>query len=215
MAWLQKRPNVSNPTTFFSVGLHKTLLIAGLGNPGKEYDQTRHNIGFACIDSFLSAFEQMDQPINKKDLKCILSSGQIGDTRVLAIKPTTFMNNSGEALANVVKFYKIDTANILVIHDELDIEFGQIRTRVGGSSGGHNGIKSISQMLGDQNYGRVRIGIKNNQLDKIDPKDFVLQKFNTKELKQLDNLKKEVVAIISEYIFGGGQLPNDTRSFIV
>jgi PTH1 family peptidyl-tRNA hydrolase len=215
MAWLQKRPQVSNPTTFFTVGLNKTLLIVGLGNPGKQYDQTRHNIGFECIDTFLATFSEMEKPINKKDLHCILSKGQIGDSRVMVIKPTTFMNDSGTAVSKIANFYKIATSSILVVHDDIDIDFGQIRTRVGGSSAGHNGIKSISKALGDQEYGRLRIGINNVQANKMDSKDFVLAKFSDKEKKQVPNLKKEVVAIISEYIYGGGDLLNDTRSFIV
>src|SRR4051812_45517472 len=98
MAWLQKRPQVSNPTNFYTVGLNKTILIVGLGNPGKEYDLTRHNVGFLCIDEFVSKTEEMADWLIKKDLKCLLSSGQVGENRVIAIKPTTFMNNSGEAV---------------------------------------------------------------------------------------------------------------------
>lgn len=214
MAWLQKRPIVSNPT-FYSTGLSKTVLIVGLGNLGKEYDLTRHNIGFDCIDKFLAAFEEMSKPIIKKDLKCIFSSGQVGDSRVLAIKPMTFMNESGESVSAVANFYKISASNILVVHDEIDIDFGQIRTRVGGSSGGHNGIKSVTKLLGDENYGRVRIGIKNKNTDKTEAVDFVLDKFSKTEQKQLKNLYREVTAIISEYIYGGGDLPHETRSFIV
>lgn len=215
MAWLQKRPNVTIQSSLYTVSLNKTLLIVGLGNPGKEYELTRHNIGFDCLDSFVTTFEEMASFSLKKDLACHLSSGLIGDSKVIAIKPTTFMNDSGLSISKVCNFYKINPVNVIVVHDDLDIDFGQIRTRVGGSSAGHNGIKSISDSLGNQDYGRVRVGIKNSQSDKIDAADFVLQEFNKDELKQLPHLKKEVVAILSEYIYSSGHLSNETRSFLV
>jgi len=213
MAWLQKRPQVSNPTMFYTVGLNKTLLLVGLGNPGKEYDLTRHNIGFACLDAFVDKTDAMEPWMQKKDLKCLLSSGQIGEARVLAIKPQTFMNLSGEAVQATAAFYKLSPENIVVLHDELDVAFGQIRLRMGGSSAGHNGIKSITQHLGE-GYGRVRIGIGPKRPVRIKSEDFVLQKFSDEEQAQLPNLTQEVNALLSEYVYGG-QLPHDTRSFIV
>ena len=213
MAWLQKRPQVSNPTMFYTVGLNKTILLVGLGNPGKEYDLTRHNIGFHCIDDFVSKTGEMEDWMVKKNLKCQLSSGQIGDARVIAMKPTTFMNLSGEAVRAVIDFYKISPEHIAVIHDELDIDFGQIRLRVGGSSAGHNGIKSVTQHLGE-GYGRLRIGVGPKKPAKIDSTNFVLQQFSAAEQKQLPNLTREVNAILSEYLYGT-ELPHDTRSFLI
>lgn len=214
MAWLQKRPQVSNPTVFYTVGLNKTVLLVGLGNPGKEYVQTRHNIGFACLDAFVAKNTEMEPWIVKKDLKCIFSSGRIGETRVLAIKPTTFMNNSGEAIQAVTAFYKTSPEHTVVVHDEVDIDFGHIRLRTGGASAGHNGIKSISEHLGE-NYGRIRIGIGPKRPAKIDSADFVLQKFSTAEQAQMPNLIKEATAILSEFVFSSTALPTDTRSFIL
>lgn len=213
MAWLQKRPQVSNPTNFYTVGLNKTILLVGLGNPGKEYELTRHNIGFACLDEFVAKTDAMEAWITKKDLKAIISTGQLGDTRVLAVKPTTFMNLSGEAVQAVVQFYKISPDNIAVIHDELDIDFGQIRLRKGGSSAGHNGIKSVTKHLGED-YGRIRIGVGPKKPARIKAEDYVLQKFSADEQAQLPNLTKEVNAILSEYLYGA-ELPHDTRSFLV
>lgn len=213
MAWLQKRPNVSNPTNFYTVGLNKTVLLVGLGNPGKEYDLTRHNVGFACIDNFIATTEEMEHWIEKKDLKCLLSTGRVGDMRVIAMKPTTYMNLSGEAVQAVTHFYKISTERVTVIHDELDIDFGQIRMRVGGSSAGHNGIKSVTQHIGED-YGRIRIGVGPKRPGTIKSEDFVLQKFSTEEQSQLPNLTREVNAILSEYLYGV-ELPHDTRSFLV
>jgi PTH1 family peptidyl-tRNA hydrolase len=213
MAWLQKRPQVSNPTMFYTVGLNKTILLVGLGNPGKEYDLTRHNVGYLCIDEFVRKTDEMEEWQQKKNLKCLLSSGQMGDTRVIAIKPTTFMNLSGEAVQAVANFYKASPGNIAVIHDELDIDFGQIRLRQGGSDAGHNGIKSVTKHLGED-YGRIRVGVGPKQPAKIDSTDFVLQKFSAEEQAQLPNLSREVNAILSEYLYGA-ELPHDTRNFLV
>jgi PTH1 family peptidyl-tRNA hydrolase len=213
VAWLQKRPQVSDPTMFYSAGLNKTVLIAGLGNPGKEYVTTRHNIGFMCLDDFVAKSDEMSDWLQKKDLKCLYSSGQLGDTRVMAIKPTTFMNLSGEAVQAAVNFYKLSADKTVVVHDELDIDFGQIRMRVGGSSAGHNGIKSITNVLGED-YGRIRIGVGPKKPARIKSEDFVLKNFSAGELAQLTNLKKEVSAIISEIIYGG-ELPHETRSFLI
>src|SRR5690606_7475608 len=116
----------------------------GLGNPGKEYEATRHNAGFMAIDNFVESNQEMEPWISKNSLKSEVSTGRIGETRVIAIKPTTFMNLSGEAVQAVTQFYKISLDNIIVIHDELDINFGNIRLRKGGGSAGHNGIKSIA-----------------------------------------------------------------------
>ena len=104
MAWLQKRPQVGDSIQLYSMGLVKNILLVGLGNIGGEYDGTRHNIGFACLDSFVRTQDGMDDWINKKDLKCHLASGRIGEARVYAIKPTTYMNLSGEAVQAAAAF---------------------------------------------------------------------------------------------------------------
>ena len=213
MALFQRRPQTSDPVNYVSVGLNKAVLIVGLGNPGKEYDLTRHNIGFHVMDNFVEKSDEMEPWVQKKDLKCLLSGGRIGDKRVMAMKPTTFMNLSGEAVQAVASFYKIHPDNIVVIHDELDIEFGQIRLRKGGSSAGHNGIKSVTQQIGED-YGRIRIGIGPKTPEKMKSEDFVLQKFSNEEQVQLPNLCQEINAILSEYLFGT-ELPHDTRNFIV
>jgi len=213
MALFQRRPQMSDPTNFYTVGLNKTVLLVGLGNPGKEYEYTRHNIGFLCIDEFVGKTDEMGDWMQKKDFKCLLASGQLGETRVLAIKPATFMNLSGEAVQAVSNFYKVPNGQILVVHDELDIDFGQIRLRIGGTSAGHNGVKSITKAVGED-YGRVRIGIGPKKPPRINSEDFVLQKFSAEQQKQLPNLIKEARAILTEYIYGG-ELPHDTRNFLV
>ncbi len=213
MALFQRNTNFSTTAQYYTLGQQRTVLLVGLGNIGKEYDGTRHNIGFACLDAFAASREEMSQWQDKKDLKCQLATGQLGATRVITIKPTTYMNLSGEAVQAVSRFYKITPADMVIIHDELDIPFGQIRLRIGGSAAGHNGIKSITQTIGEA-YGRIRIGIGPKNPPQIDSADFVLQHFSADEQKQLINLTREVSAILSEYIYGS-QLPHETRSFIV
>ena len=148
MALFQKKPSVETSAPFYAMGLEDTFLIVGLGNIGKEYDGTRHNIGFDLVDHFARKQDFPDW-INKKDLKCALTSYKVGNNKIILIKPTTYMNNSGEAMQSVQRFYRIENSKTLVVHDELDIDFGSIRTRTGGKSAGHNGIKSIIAHCGE------------------------------------------------------------------
>ncbi|HSX44611.1 MAG TPA: aminoacyl-tRNA hydrolase [Candidatus Saccharimonadales bacterium] len=212
MALFQKKPQVSSSAPLYTLGLNKSVLIVGLGNPAKDYDGTRHNIGFAAVDNFV---KQHDLPgwVVKKDLKCLHTSGLIGDKRLIVIKPTTYMNLSGAAVEATAHFYKLTNADILVVHDELDIPFGQIRSRVGGSDAGHNGVKSIIERLGED-FGRIRIGIGNAHQHEGDSADFVLSRFNADEQTQMTNLLKEVNVLITECV-AGDSLPADTRSFIL
>ena len=212
MALFQKRPQSGETIQYYTLGQNKTVLVVGLGNIGNEYDDTRHNVGFAAVDRF-AADHDFSGWINKKDLRCHMATAQLGETKVIAIKPTTLMNLSGEAVQAVGSFYKIGPENVVVVHDELDIPFGQIRTRVGGGAAGHNGIKSITQHLGEA-YGRVRIGIGPKLHDTQDSADFVLAKFSKEQAGQIPNLTREASATLSEYVYGG-QLPHETRNFIV
>jgi len=212
MALFQRRPQMGDTLQYYTLGQNKSILIVGLGNVGSEYDGTRHNIGFAAVDRFV---QDQDFPtwIEKKDLKCYISTGQMGNTKVYVIKPTTLMNLSGEAVQAVVHFYKINPEQMVVVHDELDIPFGEIRTRVGGSAAGHNGIKSVTQHLGEQ-YGRVRIGIGPKTHEDMETSSFVLSRFTADEQAQMKHLTREASAILSEYAYGDA-LPHETRSFIV
>lgn len=213
MGLFTNRPQAYDNVSFVTTSASKTVILVGLGNPGPEYDLTRHNIGFAAIDAFVSSTDEMGDWQVKKDLKASISSGQLGQTRAIAVKPSTFMNLSGEAVQAVAAFYKVSPDSIVVLHDELDIDFGQIRLRTGGSDAGNNGIKSVTQHIGED-YGRIRIGIGPKRPSVIDSADFVLQKFSKDEQAQLGDLTRETTAILNEVIFGG-QLPHDTRSFIV
>jgi len=212
MGLFQRRPQVGDTIQYYTLGQNKTLLIVGLGNIGKEYDGTRHNIGFDCVDAFQKTAD-FTPWVEKKNFKCYQAEATLGDTRVILVKPTTFMNLSGEAVQAIAGFYKVPAEKILVVHDELDIPFGQVRMRTGGSSAGHNGLKSIIQHTGE-GFGRIRIGIGPKTHEKMDSADFVLGKFTTKEREHMAALKREVNAILSECAFGN-QLPNETRSFIL
>lgn len=154
----------------------KHLLIAGLGNPGPAYDNTRHNIGFTIIDAIAEHFSFLSFSAKFSSL---VSSKILGSHKITLIKPQTFMNLSGNALSKAINFYKIDLENLIVIHDDLDLALARIKMKIGGGSGGHNGIKSIDQHLGPDYY-RLRIGI-GKPLYQKDTSDFVLDKFSKEE----------------------------------
>lgn len=195
-----------------SYGKSEFMLIVGLGNPGAKYKATRHNIGFDVIDELAKQLEFDELKLNK-DFKAMVSVKTIGSSKVILAKPQTFMNESGQSVRAMIDFYKIGLPRVAVLHDELSIKFGQIRTRVGGQAAGHNGIKSIITHCGAE-FGRVRIGIKNPQTPKEDTSAFVLAKFNKDEQAHLTDLTKETALLTTEYIYSG-DLPHDTRSIIL
>jgi PTH1 family peptidyl-tRNA hydrolase len=209
MALFQKKADVSSSAPLYTLGAEKTVLIIGLGNLGKEYAGTRHNIGFSVLDDFAL---RNDFPgwIDKKDLKCHLTSLPMGEKRVILCKPTTFMNNSGESAQAVQHFYKIYNPYTVAVYDELAINFGQIRARIGGTDAGHNGVKSLIGHLGDD-FGRLRLGVGSEISQKAQAADFVLGKFTKEEQAILPAIIKEAGVMLTEYIYSG-QLPHETRS---
>lgn len=213
MALFHRREQEQNEA-LYTVGVNTTLentkLIVGLGNIGAKYDLTRHNVGFYCLDSLAEA--ENGSWSDKKSLKSLICDLKISSSRIILCKPTTFMNLSGEAVQAVQHYFKISNENTLVVYDDLDVNFGQIRTRVGGGSAGHNGMKSLIQHIGED-FGRIRVGIGNEFSDKLDSADFVLQKFSKTEQEKLKLLSNEVTSVINEAVFGGS-LAADTRSFI-
>lgn len=211
MALFQKRPQLDKPLAFTTIGLNKSLLIVGLGNPGEEYEGSRHNAGFMCLDYFAQK-NDFGSWQAKKDLKCEITIQTLGDTRVILCKPQTFMNLSGEAVQAVQHFYKLSNSQTVVVHDELDVNFGQVRMRVGGSAAGNNGIKSVTQHVGED-YARIRIGIGPKTPEQIDTADFVLQDFTKTEQEKLPALLREVGAILSEYSYGS-PFNAETRNFL-
>jgi peptidyl-tRNA hydrolase, PTH1 family len=165
-------------------------LIVGLGNIGKEYEKTRHNFGFLAIEQFAQKYEFSSWKEEKKFFG-IISTGQIGKEKVILIKPNTFMNISGKAVNAVSHFYKITSENIWIWHDDVDLPFGKIRVKQNGGSGGHNGIKSIVNVLGSPDFPRLKFGIKNEFLEKMPTDKFVLGKFSTEEISQLKNITEQ------------------------
>jgi len=211
MALFDRKKNYGNSEPLYKISASKTVLVIGLGNVGKEYEGTRHNVGFEVLDDF-AARNDFPGWINKKDLSCLLSTAQLGENRVILCKPTTFMNDSGQAAGAVQHFYKIYNASTLVVYDDLAIKFGQIRARLGGSDAGHNGVKSLIAHIGDD-FGRIRIGIGSEYAEKADAADFVLDKFTKSEKTQVPAILKESGVMITEFIFSG-ELPHETRNIL-
>lgn len=163
-------------------------MIVGLGNPGKQYERTRHNSGFMAIDKVA---EKLNLNIDKKECAALTAK----NNQVILVKPQTYMNNSGEAVSQIMKYYHIDINDLLIIYDDLDLKYGQLRLRLKGSSGGHNGIKSIINYIHSENFKRIRIGIEKNPL--IETADYVLGKVE-KDKQQLfdDSIEKASQAAI-------------------
>ena len=167
---------------------NKLFLIVGLGNPGNEYKNTRHNVGFMAV--YYLAPEDASW---KKEKNALTTRTEIDGFGVILVKPQTFMNNSGEAVGALMTFYKIPLENIVVIHDDMDLKVGSLREKVGGSSAGHNGIKSIDNAIGRE-YRRIRIGIGHPRdfESPIDPADWVLGKFTKEQLKQIKSVIESI-----------------------
>ncbi|MEH7159163.1 aminoacyl-tRNA hydrolase [Neobacillus drentensis] len=162
-------------------------LIVGLGNPGKQYEHTRHNIGFEVIDALSSEFSI---PLNQSKLKGQFGIGFYNGEKVILLKPLTFMNLSGESIRAVMDYYEIDKEDLLVIYDDLDLPVGKIRLRQKGSPGGHNGIKSTVAHLGTQEFNRIRIGIDRPQAGMSVP-DYVLGRFRPDERAPMEESVKK------------------------
>lgn len=156
-------------------------LIAGLGNPGREYRYTRHNVGFMVVDGLA---EHLNIPLSRVQSKAIIGQGKLGASKVILAKPQTFMNLSGQAIAGLMRFYKIPTSQLLVIHDDLDLPFGTLRLRPGGGSAGQKGLGSTIQQLGTQDFPRLRIGI-GRPPGRMNAADYVLQEFGNGDQETL------------------------------
>ena len=169
-------------------------LVVGLGNKGREYENTRHNMGFMLVDRYLQYKNITDK--FKEKFNAIYIETTINNEKVIFIKPMTYMNNSGIAVRAFVDFYKLNSEDILVISDDLDLDLGKFRLRRNGSSGGHNGLKSIISHLGTDNFKRLRIGISN---DKDDVINYVLSKFSKKELNEIDIMFDTLVDVLDDY----------------
>jgi len=168
------------------------LLFVGLGNPTPDSENNRHNVGFKIIDSINKKFSLSKQ---KPKFKGLLTTGKVGEEKVYAIKPLTFMNNSGICIREVIEYFKIDAEDVMVFHDDLDVDFGKIKAKFGGSSAGHNGIESIDKFIG-KDYSRIRIGI-GKPTENIEVGDYVLQNFNEDEILGLEKISNNITDSIS------------------
>jgi len=170
-------------------------LVVGLGNPGREYEKTRHNIGFITIENYA---DKLGVLINKSKFNGLYGETLIDGEKVILLKPQSYINLSGEVIRKFVDFYKINISDILIIHDDLDLNVGTYKVKQKGSSGGHNGLKNIELHLGTQEYKRIKIGISNNK--NIDTKDYVLGKLSKEESDKLDLVETEVLKILDDYL---------------
>ena len=168
------------------------ILFVGLGNPSPDNENNRHNIGFKIIDAINQKFGLSKQ---KPKFKGLLTTGSIGNKKVYAIKPLTFMNNSGICIRELIEYFKIDPENVIVFHDDLDVDFGKIKTKFGGSSAGHNGVESIDKFIGKE-YSRVRIGIGKPNSNG-DVTEHVLKDFDDEEKEELENMTKTITNSIA------------------
>ena len=168
------------------------LLLVGLGNPGSNYTNTRHNIGFKIIDAVNTHFKLSKQ---KPKFKGLLTTGNINEQKVYAIKPLTFMNSSGICIKELIEYFKIDVKNVFVFHDDMDIDLGKIKVKFGGSSAGHNGIESIDKNIG-KNYSRIRIGIGRPKGNSAGA-DHVLENFSGDEKQNVEQVTKNIIESIS------------------
>ena len=168
------------------------LLFVGLGNPTPDSENNRHNIGFKIIDAINKKFGLSKQ---KPKFKGLLTTGNISNKKVYAIKPLTFMNNSGICIRELIEYFKIDAEDVFVFHDDLDIEFGKIKAKFSGSSAGHNGIESIDKFIG-KDYSRIRIGIGKPK-GKTEVSDHVLKDFDEDEMLEIKKITNNIMDSIS------------------
>ena len=175
-------------------------IIAGLGNPGKKYEGTRHNIGWQVMDELADKHRIR---IMESRFKGLVGKGVIGGEKVLLLKPLTYMNLSGESIGEAVRFYKIDeTSRLIVVSDDISLDVGQLRMRKKGSAGGHNGLKNIISHLGSEEFMRIRIGVGDKPAGS-DLVDYVLGSFSKEEKKILDETKRNAVLAIEMIISDG------------
>ena len=169
-------------------------VIVGLGNPGKKYDNTRHNIGFEALD-YIADKEGIS--INTGKHKALIGTGYMGGEKVLLVKPQTFMNLSGESLRPIMDFYKLEPEDFIIIHDDIDLDVGRLRIRRKGSAGGHNGLKSIISHLGSMDFPRVKIGVGEKPKG-YDLADYVLGHFTKEEQETVYNMRRALNSLKAE-----------------
>lgn len=182
------------------------ILIAGLGNPGKEYENTRHNAGFLVLDTLA---QKLGADLSERKHRALCGKAVIGGQKVILLKPQTYMNSSGESIRAAADYYKVPPEDILVVYDDISLAPGQLRIRAKGSAGGHNGIKSIIAHIGTQEFPRVKVGI-GEKPPRMDLADYVLGHFSSGEKKIMEEAAKEAADAICEIVnVGIEQAMND------
>ncbi|MBR4745634.1 MAG: aminoacyl-tRNA hydrolase [Clostridia bacterium] len=171
------------------------IVVVGLGNPGKEYENTYHNMGYMCVDAFASSH---GASFSKSKYHAMYAETFIGDEKVIILKPTTYMNLSGVSVAECVNKLKLPPDKLIVVYDDIDLPFGAIRIRKSGSAGTHNGMRNIVELLGTEKFSRLRVGIGRDE--KKDLKDFVLSKVSKDNMTLLENEKQKIVKVIDAFI---------------
>jgi PTH1 family peptidyl-tRNA hydrolase len=175
------------------------FLVVGLGNPGREYRETRHNVGFMLADRLAA---RMGVTFGRLELKALIAKGELAGRKLILAKPQTYMNLSGQSVSSLVRFYKIPMENLLVAYDDVDLPFGVLRLRPGGGSAGQKGMASIIQSLGGQSFSRLRIGI-GRPPGRMDAADYVLQKFSKSEQEQLDEILDRAADAVQSFVTQG------------
>ncbi|QAT83894.1 peptidyl-tRNA hydrolase [Corallococcus coralloides] len=177
-------------------------LICGLGNPGREYERHRHNVGFMVVDALLS---RARAELTQDKFQARVGQGSLGGERILFVEPQTFMNLSGRSVAEAARFYKVAVQDVLVVHDELDLPFGRLQLKAGGGAGGHNGLKSMVQCLGEDAFIRVRVGIGKpegpNAKERV--AGYVLSNFDDGERRQLEELIGKAADMAESWVRDG------------
>jgi PTH1 family peptidyl-tRNA hydrolase len=174
-------------------------LIVGLGNPGPKYAANRHNVGFRCVERLAAAH---GLSLKKRQRRARIAWGTIHGKSIVLAQPQAFMNESGRAVASLARFYQVDLDRLLIVYDDLDLPVGTLRMRPAGGSGGHKGMRSIIERLGSQDFPRLRIGI-GRPPGRMDPADYVLRDFSTKEEPLLEETLTQVVAAIETWLCEG------------
>lgn len=170
-------------------------LIVGLGNPGNEYKETRHNVGFMAIDELAKAY---NTSVTKSKFGGLYGETIINNEKIIFLKPQKYINLSGEVIIEYMNFYKININNLLIINDDLDLEVGRLKIKLQGGSGGHNGLKNIEHHLKTKQYKRIKIGISNNKM--VDTKDYVLSKFSKDEKEKISRIIELIPVIFKDYL---------------
>ena len=189
LGWVKREPDKKEDDRVM-------YIIAGLGNPPREYEKTRHNVGFEVIDVLA---DMLGTTVEEKKFKGCYGRGIIGGEKVLLLKPQTFMNLSGESIRAASDFYKVDPEHIIIIYDDISLDVGQLRIRKKGSAGGHNGIKNIIAHLGTQEFPRIKVGV-GDKPKKMDLADYVLSRFSKEDRAAMEDAFKEAAKAVAVLI---------------